>query len=154
MAENILEKEHQLFIVQQLAMFERPRTVQAKLKEIYDIEISLPGIQHYQITSKQLSKELRKIFNATRKKFLKDTSAIPISNINFRLQKLNNILDKLEDEPIQNTVEMRATLEQASKEAGGVFTNRQKIEHRVTDVRNKSDDELEQRRAELLKKSK
>lgn len=140
MTEKKLEKEHQLFIVQQLAIFEQPRTVRAKLKEIYDIEISLPGIQHYQVTSKELSKELKKIFNATRKKFLKDSSAIPIANKNVRLQKLQNIFDKQEVEQIQNTVEMRATLEQAAKESGDAFTNKRVID--VKNVSELSDEEL------------
>ena len=141
MSEAKLDKEQQLFIVQQLAMFERPKSVKLKLKEIYDVEISIQGISHYQISSKELSKELRKVFNATRKKFLKDSSAIPIANKSVRLQKLQNMFDKQEDAPFQNTVVMRDILEQAAKESGDAFSNKRSIE--VKNVSKLSDEELQ-----------
>jgi len=127
MSENKLEKEHQIYIVEQLAMFERLKTVQTRLKEIYGIELSLPGIQHYQITSKELSKDLRKVFNSTRKQFLANSLTIPLANKNVRLQKLQNIFDKQEDSPIQNSVEMRATLKQAAEEMGDAYTNKREV---------------------------
>lgn len=110
-------------------MFERPKSVQTKLKEHFDVEITRQSILHYDISNKKLSKEFKRIFNATRKKFLKDSEAIPIANKNFRLQKLQNMFDAQEDAPLQNTVVMRDILEQAAKESGDVFTNKQKIEN-------------------------
>jgi hypothetical protein len=130
MAESKLESEHQVFIVEQLAVFERPKAVQTKLKEFFGLEIALSSIVYYNISNKDLPKKWKTLFNATRKKFLEKTSSIPIANKSFRLQKLQNIFEKQEDEKLQNTVEMRATLEQAAKEVGDVFTNKQKIEEK------------------------
>jgi len=129
MSEKKLEREHQIFIVQQLAMFERPKSVRSRLKDEFGIEITVQAVRHYQITSKELSKELKKVFNATRKKFLKESDTIPIANKSYRLRKLQNIFEQLEDNPQPNTVEMRATLEQSAKETGDVFTNKQKVEN-------------------------
>ncbi len=142
MAENKLEKEHQIFVVQQLAIFERPKTVRSRLKENFGIEISLPGIQHYQITSKELSPDLKKIFNSTRKKFLANSLLIPLANKNVRLQKLQNLFDKQEDELRQNPVEIRATLKQVAEEMGDVYTNKQRHELKIN-VSELTDEELE-----------
>lgn len=127
MAENKLEPEHQIFIVQQLAVFERPKTIQKRLKAEFNIEISLTGIAHYNITNKDLSKEWKKIFNSTRNKFLKDSSVIPLAHKHVRLQKLQNMFDRAEDYPIQNTVDMRATLKHIAEEMGDAFTNKREL---------------------------
>lgn len=129
MAESVLEKEHQIFVVQQLALFERPKSIQTKLKELFDIEISLKGIYYYQPSNKDLSKDLKKVFNLTRKKFLKESAEIPIATKSFRLQKLQNMFDRQEDAANPNSKAMREILEQAAKESGDAFTN--KIKHDV-----------------------
>jgi hypothetical protein len=128
MAESKLEPEHQIFIVQQLAMFERPKAVKTKLKELFDIEIALPSIVYYDISNKDLPKKWKTLFNSTRKKFLNNSSAIPIANKSVRLQKLQNMFDKQEDSALQNTVAMRDILEQAAKESGDAFSNKRQIE--------------------------
>lgn len=139
MSESKLETEHQTFIVQQLAVFERPKVIQTKLKDLYGIEIALSSIVYYNITNKDLPKKWKSLFNLTRRKFINNSALIPIANKSFRLKKLQNMFERQEDEKLQNTVEMRATLEQAAKEVGDVFTNKQKIEekgeHRHTVIR-------------------
>lgn len=134
MAESKLQPEHQIFIVQQLAMFERLKAVQTKLKEIYEIEIALSSIVYYDISNKDLPKKWKTLFNSTRRKFLKDSASIPIANKSYRLKKLQNMFDKQEDERLQNPVAMRDILEQAAKESGDAFTNK-----RVVDIKNVSD---------------
>ncbi|MCD9188249.1 MAG: DUF2280 domain-containing protein [Pyrinomonadaceae bacterium] len=129
MAEHALEKEHQIFVVQRLAIFERPKTVQSQLKENFGLEVSIQSIYYYQPTNKKLSPDLRKIFNSTRKKFLKNVNDIPIANKAFRLQKLQNMLDRQEDNAHPNPKAMREILEQAAKESGDAFSN--KIKHDV-----------------------
>ena len=93
MSEKKLEKEHQLFIVQQFAVFERPKSVQKQLKEIYGIEISLPGIQHYQITSKELSKELK--IQLSVGKTLDEGTGIVVDADNGRLHYDNTLETRL-----------------------------------------------------------
>lgn len=131
MAEGKLETVHQVFIIQQLAVFERPKDVQDALKQKFDIEISLPGVVYYDISNPVLPKKLKALFNAARNKFLKDSSKIPIANKSYRLSKLQRMFEAEESESprLQNKKAMRAILEQAAKESGDAFTNRQKHEH-------------------------
>lgn len=131
MAEKVLEGAHQVFVVQRLAMFERPKAVQEQLKEIFDIEISLPGIVYYDISNADLPKKLKTLFNQTRAKFLKDSGKIPIANKSYRLSKLQRMFETEEaaSPRLQNKKAMRAIIEQAAKESGDAFTNKQKFEH-------------------------
>ena len=129
MAETKLEKEHQVFIVQSLASFERLVDVQDALKQFFEIEISLPAIIHYDIRNPKFPAKWKSLFLRCRNKFLKDAAKIPISNKAFRLSKLQNMFDQEEKSKIQNKVAMRAILEQAAKESGDVFSNKQKLEH-------------------------
>lgn len=130
MAENKLELQHQIFIVNQLAMFQRPSSVREALKLQFEIEISLPGILHYDISNPDLLKKWKALFNSTRKKFLENSSRIPISNKSYRLSKLQQMFEAQENESprLQNKKAMRAILEQSAKESGDVFTNRSYVQ--------------------------
>ena len=120
MAEGKLESNHQVFIIQQLAVFERPKAVQEQLKDLFDIEISLPAVLYYDIRNPDLPKKLKTLFNSTRRKFLKESSDIPIANKSYRLAKLQKMFESEEsaDARVQNKKGMRAILEQAAKESG------------------------------------
>lgn len=117
MAKNILEYEHQCFIVSELARFEQLKSVQSSLKEIYQIEISLPGIIYYNISNPYLPKKLRTLFKATRRKFLADSSKIAIAKKTYRLSKLQRMFDAEENQlpQVQNKKTMRAILEHARR---------------------------------------
>lgn len=130
MTENKLDPIHQIFIVQQLAMFERGVDVQEALKGEFDIEISLPAISWYNITNPDLPKKFKQLFTKTRNDFLKDASKIPISHKSYRLKILNKQLDhELSLKPIlQNKKAQREILKQAAEESGDALTNKQKIE--------------------------
>lgn len=131
MAESKLEAGHQVFIVQQLAMFERAVDVRDLLKQKFDIEISLQAVCYYDISNPSLNKKLKTLFQRTRKRFLDDSASIPIANKSFRLKKLQQMFDREEnqDARVQNKKAMREILEQAARESGDAFTNRQKHEH-------------------------
>jgi hypothetical protein len=139
-AERKLTKQAQIFVVQQLAMFERPSIVQAALKETFGVEVALPAILHYDLSNPELESKWRELFDETRDKFLADTSAIPIANKAFRLKELDSIYHSQKLAKMQNPIEMRAVLEQAAKESGGQYTNRQEL---ALDVSNLTDEELE-----------
>lgn len=130
MAENKLEITHQIFIVQQFAMFERAVRIQESLKQKFGIEISLQAVCYYDISNSDLPKKLKTLFNSTRKKFLKDSASIPIANKSYRLSKLQRMFESEEDQKpiLQNKRAMREILEQAAKESGDAFTNKQKHE--------------------------
>ncbi|HEX8289802.1 MAG TPA: DUF2280 domain-containing protein [Pyrinomonadaceae bacterium] len=131
MAEGKLDSTQQVFVVQQLAMFERPKAVQEQIKEVWSIEISLPAIIYYDGRNPDLPKKLKALFNSTRKKFLENASNIPIANKSYRLSKLQRMFESEEsaDARMQNKKAMRAILEQAAKESGDAYTNQQKHEH-------------------------
>ena len=132
MSEKKLESIHQQFVVQQLAMFSRAVDVQKALKQDFEIEISLPGICYYDISNPALPKKLKTLFNSTRRNFLKNSDKIPIAQKSFRLMKLQKMFETEENETprMQNKKAMRELLEQAAKESGDAFTNKQK--HEVT----------------------
>lgn len=127
-----MEPIHQVFVVQQLALFERPKSVQLMLKENFGLEVSLQAICYYDVSNEDLPKKLKTLFNSTRKNFLKNADSIPIANKSYRLIKLQKMFESEENQSplLQNKVVMRALLEQAAKESGDSFTNKQK--HEVT----------------------
>lgn len=130
MSDVKLERVHQIFIVQQLAMFERGVNIQKALKDEFEIEISRAGISYYNISNPDLPKEFKKLFTKIRNDFLKNSAKIPIANKSYRLQKLYKLYEAEEDKhpAIQSPKTMRALLEQAAKESGDAYSNKQKVE--------------------------
>lgn len=128
MAEAKLDSEMQIYVVQQLAMFEKPEQVRKAVSELFGIEISLNSILNYQITHPKFPKKWQELFEATRKSFLEDVSEIPIANKNYRLRELQKMYDKESQQKMQNTVSMRETLEQAAKESGDAFSNKKLLD--------------------------
>jgi hypothetical protein len=51
MPETKLSKDIQVFIIQQLAVYEKPAFVRDALKQNFDVEISLQAVLNYQPTS-------------------------------------------------------------------------------------------------------
>lgn len=127
MALGKLSLEAKRFVVMELAMWELPSTIQKALKEQFDIEVTLPAIIQYDGTRAHCPKKWKQLFDDTRTQFIEDTSAIPIANKAFRLRELNRMLEVQRRRPDaqRNPADVRATLEQAAKEAGNVYTNRQ-----------------------------
>lgn len=130
MAQSKINDSVKLVIVQALACYDTPTEVSALVKEEFDIDIPRQNIMAYnhgKHAAKDLSKKWVTIFEQTRKEFLKDTASIPIAQQSYRLREL----DKLHKKTIRsgNTVLAAQLLEQASKEVGGVFTNKQKVDH-------------------------
>lgn len=118
------------FIVQALACYDTPSQVAEAVKETFGIVVSRQQVAVYDpecLAGKDLSKKWRALFEATRKAFLKDASSIPIANQTFRLRALNRMYQRVENQG--NLVLAAQLLEQASKEVGGAFTNKQKMEH-------------------------
>jgi hypothetical protein len=125
-----LKDEVKLFIVHSLACFDTPSQVAASVKQQFSLDVSLQQLQAYNPATRagaRISEKLKTIFNETRKKFLEDISDIPIAHQTFRLRVLNRMLEKVEK---QGNVQAAAgIIEQAAKEVGGAFTNKQKLEH-------------------------
>lgn len=129
MAGQPLEKDVQIYLIQQLAAFEKPTVVKRLLKEHFDVEITVQGVIYYDIKNPALPAKWKKMFKKFRADFQKDIENIPIANKSFRLRELDRILElqRRRSEAQQNPVDIRATLEQAAKESGDHYTNRHEL---------------------------
>lgn len=124
-----LNDEQKRFIVHALACYDTPSQIVEAVKEEFNVVVSRPQVQCYdpfKTNGKDLSQKWRDLFEETRKKFLEDASQIPIANQTFRLRTLNRMLQKVEK--AGNVVVAAQIIEQASKEVGGMFTNKLKVE--------------------------
>ena len=119
-----------VFVTQALACFDTPSRAAKSVREEFGVEVSPQQCERYDPTKRAgstLSKKYREIFERTREEFLNDTSRIGIAHRAVRLRKLASAVDKAEERG--NLPLMAALLEQAAKETGGQFTNKQKMEH-------------------------
>lgn len=119
-----------VFIVERLACFDSPTKVQEAVKQAFKVDVSLQQLTAYNpklAAGARLSQTLKDVFDETRKKFLADTSDIAISHKAYRLRVLDQELVTAQKRG--NTAMVTALLEQAAKEEGGAFTNKQKLEH-------------------------
>jgi hypothetical protein len=155
-----LNAEVKIFIVTRLACFDTPQQVASAVKEVFGIELPRQAMEMYdpnKVAGKDLSQKLTKIFNETREQFINDTSDIPISHKAYRLRALQRMATKAEEKG--NSVLAAQLHEQAAKEMGEAYTNRQK--HEVTGKDGKplmppakayTNEELDKRIAELARK--
>ncbi|WP_175920737.1 DUF2280 domain-containing protein [Burkholderia pyrrocinia] len=118
------------FVVRALACFDTPTQVASAVKEEFGISIERMQVAAYDPTKfagRKLSAKWRALFDATRTAFLEDQASIPIANLNFRLRALERMYKHAS---ARGNMQLAArVLEQAAKESGGVFTNRQRLEH-------------------------
>lgn len=115
-------------IVCRLACYDTVSAVHDDLQE-RGIDISVQAVSRYQpslATKNKLALKWVDLFNKTREDFLAEIAAEPIANRAYRMRRLGEILN-LEIRR-KNTAGARATLEQAAKEAGNVFTNVSKVQ--------------------------
>ncbi|HIC9437260.1 TPA: DUF2280 domain-containing protein, partial [Yersinia enterocolitica] len=66
------------------------------------------------------------LFNSTRSRFQTEISDIPIANRAYRLRALDRMATKAES--MKNFAMTAQLMEQAAKECGDAYTNKQKIE--------------------------
>lgn len=121
-----LSAEVKQFIVQALACFDRPSQVAEAVKNEFGLEISRQQVETHdptKVAGKTLANKWVVIFNDTRKKFREDVSDIPIANRSYRLRTLGRLAEKAET--MRNISLTAQLLEQAAKEVGDVYINRQ-----------------------------
>lgn len=120
-----LNAECKIFIVQSIACYETPSQVVVSVRETFGIKITRQRVESHdptKVSSKGLAQKWVGIFNATRARFLKETSDIPIANKAYRLRVLDRMAVNAES---MNNYGMTADiLEQAAKKVGGVYTSR------------------------------
>ena len=114
------------FVVVELACFTAPTEVVKRVKERFNIDITLTGVQFYDPNTARGKQELgakwRVLFEETRKRYSADLSTIPIAQQAWRLQQLLRQYRKLVK--MGNVLGAAAILEQAAKETGGMYSNK------------------------------
>lgn len=128
MPKQTLSKKAQVFVVTSFATYEMATEIQKALKENFGVELTLPGVTHYNPeVNDGLGEKWKALFRETREKFNADVSNIAIASKAFRLRELDRHYRRQASQSRANPVELRATLEQAAKESGGGFTNKREL---------------------------
>ncbi|HCU1058120.1 DUF2280 domain-containing protein [Klebsiella quasipneumoniae] len=129
-----LKPEIKAFIVQSVACFDTPsQVVESVLKE-FGIQITRQQVEQNdptKISGKGLAKKWVDLFNHTRDRFLNEISDIPIANKAYRLRVLQRMSTTAEN--MKNIGMTAQLLEQAAKEVGEAYSNKQKVEHTSPD---------------------
>lgn len=124
-----LKPEIKAFIVQSVACFDTPsQVVESVLKE-YGVQITRQQVEQNdptKISGKGLAQKWVDLFNATRDRFLNEISDIPIANKAYRLRVLQRMSTTAEG--MKNLGMTAQLLEQAAKEVGDAYSNKQKVE--------------------------
>ena len=129
-----LNNEVKAFMVQALACFDTPSQVAASVREQFGIELTRQKCESYDPTKtagRDLAKRWVVLFNDTRQRFREDTADIPIANRAFRLRALGRMAERAES--VKNLALAAQLLEQAAKETGGTYTNKQQVDLSSTD---------------------
>jgi hypothetical protein len=122
-----LKNEAKAFIVQALACFDTPSQVVHAVRQEFGIELSRQQCEAYDPTKyagRNLSKRWQILFHDTRKRFREETADIPIANRAFRLRAMARLIERAEKG--ENLALALQVLEQAAKEVGDVYVNRQR----------------------------
>ncbi|HHG0425722.1 TPA: DUF2280 domain-containing protein [Yersinia enterocolitica] len=129
-----LKPEVKAFIVQALACYDTPSQVVAQVKQEFSLTLTLQQVSSYDPTkaiAKNLGQKWIDLFNSTRSRFQTEISDIPIANRAYRLRALDRMATKAET--MKNFAMTAQLMEQAAKEVGDAYTNRQKVDHTSSD---------------------
>lgn len=125
----ILKGEVKAFIVQSLACFDTPSTVVESVKKEFGIAISRQQVETHDPTKangRGLAQKWVDMFYSTRTRFQNEISDIPIANKAYRLRTLDRMATRTEG--MKNFALTAQIIEQAAKECGDAYTNKQKVE--------------------------
>ena len=122
-----LSDDAKLFIVQALARYSSPAEVVVMIREDFGLETNVQQVRTYNPDHPKFEagERWRPIFEAVRKAYLQDISAVPIASQAFRLNVLQKNLDRAMK--LGNVVLANSILEQAAKEMGGALTNARNV---------------------------
>jgi hypothetical protein len=128
-----LKDQHKRFILERLACYDSPSEVRDALEEALGVRAELDQIVYYDATTgtgrQKLGRKWKEYFEAVRKRFVEDSSQIPIAHKNFRLRQLEKMARKAHE--LKNYVLVKDLLEQAAKEMGEAYTNRRIVDGRL-----------------------
>ena len=122
------------FIVQGLATYMTPSEVAEAVNQEFGITITRQQVAKYdphKAAGVNLAQKWADLFKQFRDDFNNDIQAIPIANKAYRL----NMLDRMvrDAEKSKNRPLAASLLEQAAKDVGEVFTNKQKVDNTSSD---------------------
>ena len=120
-----LQNDVKAFIVQALACFDTPSQVVEAVQKEYGISVTRQQVETHDPTKtsgKGLGKRWVTMFEDARKRFREETAEIPIANRAFRLRAMNRFVERAET--MKNIGLAMQILEQAAKEVGDVYVNR------------------------------
>lgn len=132
-----LKPDVKAFIIQSLACYDTPSQVVEAVQKEFGINITRQQAESHDPTKasgKTLAKKWVELFNATRERFQNEISDIPIANKAYRLRVLQRM--SMTAENMKNLGMTAQLLEQAAKEVGDVYTNKQKVEQNVISTHN------------------
>lgn len=125
-----LKGEVKAFIVQSLACFDTPSQVVELVKNEFGLSITRQQVESHDPTKangRGLAQKWVDMFNATRERFQNEISDIPIANKAYRLRVLDRMAMRAEG--MKNMALAASLMEQAAKEVGDAYSNKQKVEH-------------------------
>jgi len=129
-----LTTEVKAFIVQGLACFDTPTQVAQAVKQEFGIDVTRQQVAQHdptKVAGINIATKWKTMFEEVRNRFREETSDIPIANKAYRLRALDRMAAKAEG--IKNMALAAQLMEQAAKEMGGAYTNRQQVDHTNSD---------------------
>lgn len=129
-----LKPEVKAYIIQMLACYDTPSQVVEAVQKDFGIAITRQQVETHdptKVSGKTLAKKWVDMFNTTRDRFLNEISDIPIANKAYRLRVLQRMSTTAEG--MKNLGMTAQLLEQAAKEVGEAYSNKQKVEHTSPD---------------------
>lgn len=126
--QTALTHDQKLFIVQRLAIGAGPAQVIRDVREEFGIDIPRATVNYYNPAhSKDLAQYWRDIFADSQKAFREKVMNIPLAHQAFRLQLLQDSLNRVLSAPKINEAMIHEIVERAAKEVGGIHTNRREL---------------------------
>ena len=115
-------------IVLALARFDTPTEVAKRVREEFGVEVDSRQVGAYDPTRTyfEAGEKWREIFDAARKAYIEDVSAVPIANQGFRLNELNRLY--AEALKAKNRKLAADLMRQAAEEVGGALTNQRRVD--------------------------
>ncbi|HID9454036.1 TPA: DUF2280 domain-containing protein [Serratia marcescens] len=151
-----LKPDVKAFIIQSLACFDTPTLVVESVQKEFGLKITRQQVESHdptKVSGKSLAKKWVDLFYTTQERFKTEISDIPIANKAYRLRVLDRMATRTET--MKNYALAAQIVEQAAKECGDAYTNRQKVEHTGKDggpieSATLTKDEYKQARREML----
>jgi hypothetical protein len=122
-----LSEQQKREIVEALAGFQSPSAIIAHFRSAYGLDLTHKQVGRYDPTRSYYEggEGWREIFEARRKTYLEDVSAVPAAHKAYRLNMLQEGIDAARS--AKNWTLMAQLLKQAAEEEGGALTNVRKV---------------------------